>query len=307
MNFREPFGGVIPGARGAVLAVLLRTGKPLTGRQIHGLISDTYSLWSAQEALKALTQIGLVETQTVGRAGLHVINERHSSIAPLRALVDPIMALESAIGEAIDSNVQAVILFGSVARGEATPKSESISQSFHRRPGMSASSYRTPFACSSVTTAMCSCSPKPNSVGSLPLENRSSQTSSATASHWGQHAAGQAWSSVMAAAEQPNHAKAFLRKAEEYLASAEDNLDLERYTPAAGDAIHAGISAKDAIVTALTGSTSRGKDHARGTREISRALAQRPEAATADRALRELIAAKSDVGYGTALVTSAKA
>lgn len=63
----------------------------------------------------------------------------------------------------------------------------------------------------------------------------------------------------MATAEQRNHAKAFLRKAEEYLASAEDNLDLERYTPAAGDAIHAGISAKDAIVTALTGSTSRGE------------------------------------------------
>lgn len=111
----------------------------------------------------------------------------------------------------------------------------------------------------------------------------------------------------MATAERRNHAKAFLRKAEEYLASAEDNLDLERYTPAAGDAIHAGISAKDAIVTALTGSTSRGKDHATATREISRALAQRPEAATADRALRELIAAKSDVEYGAALVNSAKA
>ena len=124
MYFGEPFGGVIPGARGAVLAVLLRTGKPLTGRQIHGLISDTYSLWSAQEALKALTQIGLVETQTVGRAGVHVINEQHSSIAPLRALVDPIIALESAIGVAIDSNVKAVILFGSVARGEATPTSD---------------------------------------------------------------------------------------------------------------------------------------------------------------------------------------
>ena len=124
MYFGEPFGGVIPGARGAVLAVLLRTGKPLTGRQIHGLISDIYSLWSAQEALKALTQIGLVETQTVGRAGVHVINEQHSSIAPLRALVDPITALESAIGVAIDSNVKAVILFGSVARGEATPTSD---------------------------------------------------------------------------------------------------------------------------------------------------------------------------------------
>lgn len=119
MFFGEPFGGVIPGARGAVLAVLLRTGEPLTGRQIHGLISDDYSLWSVQEALKALTQLGLVETRTVGRAGVHTINEGHAFVAALRALVDPVAALQAAIGEAIDSDVRAVLVFGSIARGEA--------------------------------------------------------------------------------------------------------------------------------------------------------------------------------------------
>jgi Fe2+ or Zn2+ uptake regulation protein len=66
--FNEPFGGIIPGARGAVLAALLRTGTPLTGRQIHSLLSDDYSLWTVQEALKSLTKLGLVETQTIGRA-----------------------------------------------------------------------------------------------------------------------------------------------------------------------------------------------------------------------------------------------
>jgi hypothetical protein len=111
----------------------------------------------------------------------------------------------------------------------------------------------------------------------------------------------------MATAEQRNHAKAFLTKAEQYLASSEDNLELERYTPAAGDAVHAGISAKDAIVTALTGSTNKRKDHVTAAKELRRALAQRPEAATAERALRELIAAKGDVEYGTALINSAKA
>lgn len=63
----------------------------------------------------------------------------------------------------------------------------------------------------------------------------------------------------MANAEQRNHAKAFLQKAEQYLASAEDNLAADRYTPAAGDAIHAGINAKDAIVTVLTGASHKGK------------------------------------------------
>ena len=42
----------------------------------------------------------------------------------------------------------------------------------------------------------------------------------------------------------------------------EANLTAERYTVAAGDAIHAGICSKDAIVTELTGSTTKGKDHA---------------------------------------------
>lgn len=111
----------------------------------------------------------------------------------------------------------------------------------------------------------------------------------------------------MATAEQRNHAKAYLKKAEEYLASAEDNLTAGRFTPAAGDAIHAGISAKDAIVTVLTGTTRKGKDHAAAPKELRLALGQRTEAATAERALRELVSAKTDVEYGVALVQRTKA
>ena len=111
----------------------------------------------------------------------------------------------------------------------------------------------------------------------------------------------------MANAEQRNHAKAFLTKAEEYLASAEDNVIAGRSTPAAADAIHAGISAKDAMVTALTGSTNKGKDHSAAAKELKKALSKREIAATAERSLRELISAKVEVEYGTALITAAKA
>jgi hypothetical protein len=111
----------------------------------------------------------------------------------------------------------------------------------------------------------------------------------------------------MATGEQRNYARSYLKKAEEYLASAEDNLAAERPTPAAGDAIHAGISAKDAIVTALTGQTSKGKDHATAGRELKQALGKRSEAATTEKALRELLSAKSDVEYGVALVPAVKA
>lgn len=110
----------------------------------------------------------------------------------------------------------------------------------------------------------------------------------------------------MANAER-HHAKSYLKKAEEYAASSEANLVARRYTPAAGDAIHAGISAKDAIVTALTGSTTKGRSHAGAAKELGQALGQRPGVAAAQRALRELIAAKGDVEYGTDLVTAAKA
>lgn len=111
----------------------------------------------------------------------------------------------------------------------------------------------------------------------------------------------------MANAEQRNHAKAFLTRAEEYFGSAEDNVIAGRNTPAAGDAIHAGISAKDAMVTTLTGATNKGKDHSTAPKELRTALAKRDAAATAERALRELISAKGEVEYGTALITAAKA
>ena len=111
----------------------------------------------------------------------------------------------------------------------------------------------------------------------------------------------------MATADQRNHSKNFLNKAEEYLASAEDNLAAKRFNPAAGDAVHAGISAKDSIVTVLTGSTSKGKDHAAAAKELRQGLGQRPEAVKAEKALRELLSAKGDVESGVALVTGAKA
>ena len=111
----------------------------------------------------------------------------------------------------------------------------------------------------------------------------------------------------MASAEQLNHAGAFLRKAEEYLASADDNLVAERHTAAAGDPIHVGISAKDAIVTALTGATRKSPDHATAAKELKTTLGKRTDAAAAEKALRELIGAKGDVEHGTALVTAGKA
>lgn len=124
MLFGEPFGGVIPGARGAVLTALLRTDAPLTGRQVHALVSHGYSLWTVQETLKALAQLGLVNTQTIGRAGVHTVNESHVAVVPLRSLLDPVAALTETVREAVGDQVEAVVLFGSIARGEAEVRSD---------------------------------------------------------------------------------------------------------------------------------------------------------------------------------------
>ncbi|MHA6522865.1 nucleotidyltransferase domain-containing protein [Tessaracoccus sp. G1721] len=124
MRFEAAFGGLITGASGAVLAVLLRTAVPLTGRQVHGLVRDQCSLWSVQQALASLADLGVVESRAVGRAMVHTINEDHYAIQPLRVLLDPIAALREAVRAVVGSSVDAVVLFGSVARGEASAESD---------------------------------------------------------------------------------------------------------------------------------------------------------------------------------------
>lgn len=124
MHFGEPFGGLLPNAQGAVLTFMLRTGTPFTGRQVFDNLSDGFSLWSVQKALRSLEQLGLISSQTVGRAHVHAINNDHAAIGPLRQLADPVALLRDAITEAIDATVTAVIIFGSVARGEAEADSD---------------------------------------------------------------------------------------------------------------------------------------------------------------------------------------
>ncbi|MGD8215473.1 nucleotidyltransferase family protein [Aestuariimicrobium sp. Y1814] len=123
MHFGEAFGGVIPGARGAVLGALMRTAAPLTGRRVHALVADRHSLGAVQQALRELEQLGLITTETIGRAGVHRINERHVAIAPLRLLASPVEMLGHVVRETV-SGADAVIVFGSVARGEAHADSD---------------------------------------------------------------------------------------------------------------------------------------------------------------------------------------
>jgi predicted nucleotidyltransferase len=102
--------------------VLLRTGAPLTGRRIHAL-ADRHSLGAVQQALRDLERIGVITTETIGRAGVHRINEHHEATASLRSMASPIEMLTRVVREAA-SDAEAVIAFGSVARGEARADSD---------------------------------------------------------------------------------------------------------------------------------------------------------------------------------------
>lgn len=124
MFFGEPFGGVITGPVGSVLAVLLRSGAPLTGREVHALVADRHSLWSVQEALKTLRALGIIEARAVGRAGLHSVNEQHYAVPHLRALLDPVAALTSVVNDVVGDTPATVLVFGSLARGESSRESD---------------------------------------------------------------------------------------------------------------------------------------------------------------------------------------
>ena len=108
MDVNQPFGGVIPGARGAVLAALLRTGEQLTGRQVHGVVGG-HSLGAVQDALKAWERLGVVESRAVGRAYVYRVEEDHVAVAPLRMLLDPIATLSEVVRESVD-DVDSVVL-----------------------------------------------------------------------------------------------------------------------------------------------------------------------------------------------------
>ena len=126
MFVSEPFGGLIPGAQGAVLQILLRTGVPLTGRQVHKITEDTHSLTAVQAALKSLVAMGVLESTPAGRAILYTANNDHVAVPTLRQLMDPRELLRAVVNDLVadDPEVVSVVLFGSAARGEARRDSD---------------------------------------------------------------------------------------------------------------------------------------------------------------------------------------
>lgn len=124
MEMAEAFGGVIPGARGATLAALLRTRAPLTGRQVHRLVGGRSSLGAVQDALAAWVRLGVVDREAIGSAHVYRVNDEHVAVPALEVLVSPLLMLRDVASEFATAGLNCLLVFGSVARGDAAGGSD---------------------------------------------------------------------------------------------------------------------------------------------------------------------------------------
>jgi len=88
----------------------------------------------------------------------------------------------------------------------------------------------------------------------------------------------------------------FLKKALDFLKSAQENLDKENWNAAGLDAVHAGISANDALLVCLYGIRSSSKNHDDAVR-LTLSLINKEGLKEAVNHLRRLIAKKNLIEY----------
>lgn len=126
MDFRRPLKVLTPTLDGDVLAVLARGEQELSGREVHRLVGHS-SEQGVRRALERLAEQGVVFRRRAGRANLYALNRDHvaapaiEQLARLRSeLIDRLRQLSGAWK--IKPTV--ALLFGSVARGDAGPRSD---------------------------------------------------------------------------------------------------------------------------------------------------------------------------------------
>jgi HEPN domain-containing protein len=102
----------------------------------------------------------------------------------------------------------------------------------------------------------------------------------------------------------PHQVIQFLHKAEEFLSTAQEALREGWHSPAAGNAVHSGINACDAILGARIGERSSGQDHDQAVELI----ATLPDIGRdASNRLKRLLSLKTKAEYDPAPVSAADA
>jgi predicted nucleotidyltransferase len=126
MDFQRPLSVVAPTLDGDVLAVLAGAKEEFTGRRIHRVL-DRGSEQGVRKAADRLVEQGVVIRRQAGQAKLYGLNRDHLA-APY---IEGLGALRAELVERLRETVAAwemppsvVLLFGSVARGEAGAESD---------------------------------------------------------------------------------------------------------------------------------------------------------------------------------------
>jgi predicted nucleotidyltransferase len=121
MDLTSPIRSVVPSAHGDVLAVLARSGQPLTGRGVAALTGGQRSVKGVNLALRRLVAAGIVLVEDHPPAKLYRLNRRHLAADAIVALADLRPRLIEAMCAALagwDRPPAGAWLFGSAARGD---------------------------------------------------------------------------------------------------------------------------------------------------------------------------------------------
>lgn len=127
MDFKNNLSGIFPGSHAMVLEELMRTPKPVSGRQLALQLVDRLGKSRVFEVLQELVEQGLAAREILGSSHLYSINSKHLCYPLLRSLTQPRELLISQITRQLNRfspKPEAVVLFGSVAKGTAKPGSD---------------------------------------------------------------------------------------------------------------------------------------------------------------------------------------
>lgn len=126
MDFRHPFAVITPTLDGDVLSVLARADQEFSGRRIHKLVARG-SENGIRKAAERLVEQGVVNSRPAGRANLYRLNRSHLAARHIEGLAFLRTQLFDQAQELVSAWTilpRLVMVFGSVARGEAGPFSD---------------------------------------------------------------------------------------------------------------------------------------------------------------------------------------
>ncbi|QWF20512.1 nucleotidyltransferase domain-containing protein [Nocardioides sp. LMS-CY] len=126
MDVSAPYETVVPSLDGAVLEVLARAGKPITGRQVQRL-ARRGSIPGVATVLDRLTETGIITAERAGSSILYEANREHLAWPAVEVLVGIRSSLLQRLGDLLGTWEQPpkqTTLFGSAARGDGDAASD---------------------------------------------------------------------------------------------------------------------------------------------------------------------------------------